>query len=234
MKKLFSTIIVVILVSFLGCSSSKILKPLSYEERYPIRLDTLIDLTGAYNLLNVKYDTLFNEALNKDFVYLEDKSWGEHIAMKYPNPFISTDLGKTVDKIFSISGDVEIIDYKEPIYIQQYIPTGDMLSAIFGAMVRDIQAANRGIVMVGFIQYRLRIQNAKFNISDTLVIRGFSAGPVDKFDRRTAISDANRNAACQFIVALFTKYQLTLFPNLPGKDVGFASNYKFCQPPNYK
>jgi len=194
-----------------GCSSPP-LKPIPADERYPLVVRPIEDLTGEYQRNFMPFEELLSRVLLDDFIGIRkpQRDQGEVSSLEiYPNPFrvlSSTDSGANA---ILITGEVERIAYERFVDVKGGVATFEFLG-LLGLMMNGDDS-----VMSGYVQYRFHVFNSHGTPLENFVVIGVSRGNVEKTGRQQLLLSANRKALYMFSARLLQLLNSRLNWNLP-------------------
>jgi hypothetical protein len=174
--------------------------PLPENQRIPIRIQPLKDLTGQSQTFEPSFDTLITLLLAPGLIevvepYSNDPSRAM-ADMSYQNPVRVLQTDDKTTPQYEFTGEIELISYGSSQDVKKQIAAYAMwglwgLAAIGGS--KD---------MVACVQYRIYLHDSKGVVIDNIVTIGVSSGNMKKKSRRQLTYEAISDAAGQFQIGL--------------------------------
>ena len=200
---------------FIGCSSPP-LKPIPMEQRYPLVIKPMEDLTGDYQGSFLPFEKLITPVLLDDYIGVHEPktSRNEFSYIKiYPNPIRLVNLEGNENSANVMTGEVERIAYEPYNNIKGAIATY-AIEGLLGLLMTGEDGD-----MAGYVQYRFHLCTSNGVPIDSFVVIGVARGNVEQFSRRQLLEKANRKALYLFPIKLLEYVDKRVNWNLPSKRI---------------
>lgn len=234
--KIFAAILGVIILNVIGCAARVVKIPV--EDRIECLITPMKDLTGSYDPVSPKLETLIQQEGDSDFAKYEyrgtSSSYDKRIYVT--NHFIIHKLlpensrkleddpslykASTFDLL--ITGTVQQIKYGTPTEISKYFVDA-WLFGIWGVLVRE-EAEQTNVNRAALVEYNFKVFDAKTRKKiASFTIQGAEKLPIN--DRERIVLLANKKVAQGLLVKLNTEVA-KVYKNIePRKYFKVGQNY---------